>query len=167
VKSHDGSLVGGVRIALEVCARVKGNGPKEKGKIEMMGRTRTIGMLSLVLFPFALASCQNKDADRLAALGNRLGEQAQTLLTPAGSPLRNLQGVSLRMGELSIEVRVSARLKWDKLLSESEIQVNGIGDSVVELTGKVRDMEQKQRAVEIAQTTVGVEKVMEKLELGD
>ncbi len=112
--------------------------------------------VSFFLFPFSLVSCQSKDADHLAALGHRLGEKAKTLLSPAA--------YSLPMSELSIDSRVSARLKWDKAMAEAEIQVNGIGDSAVELTGKVRDMEQKQRAVEIAQTTAGVEKVMEKLE---
>jgi hyperosmotically inducible periplasmic protein len=133
----------------------------------MMPRNRTSRLLSLALIicPVFVISCQSRDADRLAALGSRLGEQAQALLTPASSPLRGLQSVPLRIGELSLDARVSARLKWDKLLAEAEIQVNGVGDSVVELTGTVKDMEQRQRAVEIAQTTVGVEKVMEKLEI--
>lgn len=130
-----------------------------------MGTTRLL-TFAFLLFPFSLVSCQSKDAERLAALGTRLREKAQGLVASGGGPLRGLQSVPLRLGELSVDARVLARLQWDKGLADAVIEVHAVGDSAVELTGKVRDMDAKRRALELAQTTAGVEKVMDKMEIG-
>jgi osmotically-inducible protein OsmY len=63
-----------------------------------------------------------------------------------------------------LDLRVSARLRWDKTLSEAPIDVQTNG-AVVELRGKVRDLTQRRRAVELAGTTAGVEKVNDLLEM--
>ena len=112
------------------------------------------------------SGCQNKDAEHLAEFGSRLAETVRNWAGPNGRPIRGLESVPLRIGELALDARVTARLKWDKELAESPIQAKSIGESVVELTGKVGTTEAQRRAVELAQTTVGVEKVIDKLEIG-
>ena len=121
----------------------------------------------LCAFSIFSCGCQNKDADHLAGLGARLAQKAQGLLPPGGrSLLGSWQTVPLHLGDLAADARVSARLSWDKTLADAEIQVNAVGGSVVELQGKVRNEEQQRRAVELAQTTLGVEKVLDRLEIG-
>lgn len=128
---------------------------------------KRVAALALLTVCTVASGCQNRDAEHLAEFGARLAEQARALLSPNGRPIRGLDAVPLRIGELALDARVSARLKWDKELAETALQVTSVGDSVVELTGKVRDVEQRRRALELAQTTVGVEKVLDKLDLGN
>jgi hypothetical protein len=132
-------------------------------------RHRTLLTFSLFLVPFsfALCGCGQKDADRLAALGAKLGRKAGGMLAPGGGRImRGWQAVPLHIGDLAVDARVSARLGWDKSLADASIEVTAVG-YVVELRGKVRDEEQKRRAVELAQTTLGVEKVADLLEIGE
>jgi osmotically-inducible protein OsmY len=66
---------------------------------------------------------------------------------------------------VTLDTRVSARLRWDKSLADATIQVSAT-DGVVELKGKVADLKKRQRAVEIAQSTAGVTEVKDNLETG-
>lgn len=67
-------------------------------------------------------------------------------------------------GGLGLESRVAARLHWDKTLSDTGIQVQSRG-SEIELKGTVQTAEQRRRAVDLAETTAGVERVIDSLEL--
>ena len=60
--------------------------------------------------------------------------------------------------------RVSARLRWDKSLVDAKIEVSEAG-TTVELKGTVGEPAQKQRALELAESTAGVEKVTDSLEV--
>lgn len=53
---------------------------------------------------------------------------------------------------------------WDHSLCEVEIQVQLVNSGTVRLMGTVT-ADQKRRAVEIAETTQGVEKVVDELEV--
>ena len=102
----------------------------------------------------------------LAKVGGKLGHKLEALLAPdAGRIVRGLNAMPLRLGEGAIDARVTARLRWDKSLADTSIQVQVVGN-VVELHGKVRSEDQKRRAYELAQTTQGVEKVLDQLEIG-
>ena len=63
-----------------------------------------------------------------------------------------------------LDARVSARLRWDKALAGSKIQVQA-KDGVVELKGPVIDLAQRRRAVELAESTAGADKVTDLLEV--
>src|SRR5262245_52733175 len=104
VEAHECSLLTRLRIAREDSAKVKGNGPKEKGKIAMSPALQTKRLLTVafLVLPFSLTGCQSKDAERLAALGARLREKAQGLAASGPGPLRGLQTVPVRLGELSL-----------------------------------------------------------------
>jgi len=120
--------------------------------------------LCLCCLPFLSTGCQGKDPDRLAELGERLKQKIEALLrSPGGKKMRGLSTVPLQLAEPSIEARVIARLKWDRELSDTPIDVKATG-SVIELAGKVGGAEQRRRAVELAQTTQGVDKVVDRLE---
>jgi len=66
-----------------------------------------------------------------------------------------------------LEAAVVARLRQDKALSAAHIQVRVLRDGVVELKGDVADAKQRRRAVELVDSTVGVEKVVDELGASD
>lgn len=66
------------------------------------------------------------------------------------------------MSHTAADGRVVARMLWDQSLCEVEIQVQLVDRGTVRLMGNVT-ADQKRRAVEIAQTTQGVEKVVDEL----
>src|SRR5262249_25379897 len=68
--------------------------------------------------------------------------------------------------EPSIEARVSARLLWEKSLSDASIQVIA-SDGGIELKGTVANVAQKKRAVELAESTTGVDRVTESWEVDE
>ena len=120
----------------------------------------------MVLLSLPFAGCNRQDADRLAKLGTKLEKKAETLGGKSnGGLIRGWQTVPLHLGDVAVDARVLARLNWDKSLADTAIQVQ-LADGVVELHGQVRDAQQKHRAVELAESTLGVEKVTDRLEIG-
>jgi len=74
------------------------------------------------------------------------------------------RGLTTGWQSMALDARVSARLRWDKTLSNEQIQVQATG-GVIELKGTVRDLGQRRRAVELAESTVGTEQVLDLLEV--
>lgn len=122
--------------------------------------------LALALLPLALSAtgCNKSDSDRLGKLGGTVRQKAEKLIAGNNKVIRGWQTVPLHLGEVAVDARVSARLSWDRTLADAEIQVQ-LADGVVELTGQVRNGEQQRRAVALAQSTLGVEKVNDRLEV--
>jgi osmotically-inducible protein OsmY len=112
-----------------------------------------------------LFGCDSQDADRLAHAGRRLASKLEA--ATGGADPKALAGwVAMRadLDQLTLDVRVGARLRWDKALAGSQIQTT-VNGTTVELKGKVKDLEQRRRAVELAESTAGVEKVTDSLEV--
>jgi osmotically-inducible protein OsmY len=117
-----------------------------------------------MLAALLLGGCQNQDTQQLAKLGAKLSEKAEALLIGgSGRLMQSWPSLPMQLGEAALDVRVAARLRWDSKLAELGIRVKSDGGTV-ELQGKVQESEQRRRAVELAETTVGVEKVTDKLE---
>lgn len=119
-------------------------------------------LLGLLAVP---TSCNRQDADRLARVGRKAAGKVEGLT--GGAPDRLAETCqALRTGwdEVALDARVSARLRWDKGLAGAHVEVHASGGGV-ELVGKVANANQRGRAVELAQATVGVEEVTEKLEV--
>jgi osmotically-inducible protein OsmY len=64
---------------------------------------------------------------------------------------------------MTVQGRVYARLYWDKSLAEAPFQVETKDGGVVVLKGSVPSAEAKHRAVELAQSTVGVNDTVDEL----
>ena len=67
-------------------------------------------------------------------------------------------------GRLVLENRVKTRLHWDRALAEASIEVHAT-DKAVELKGTLSSQEQVRRAVELAESTVGVDRVVNSLQV--
>jgi osmotically-inducible protein OsmY len=112
-----------------------------------------------------LGGCNRQDADRLAKVSRKGLARAQCLLGAVTDGLpTGFQGGLELVNDAGLDHRVTARLRWDKTLEGTSIEVRTQGN-VVELRGKVHDLPQRRRAVEIAETTMGVDKVTDALQI--
>jgi hypothetical protein len=80
----------------------------------------------------------------------------------SGKLTNTLEALRFGWNGLPLDARVSSRLRSDKKLTDVSIQVRASG-GIVELRGTVADLSQRRRAVELAETTVGVENVLDAL----
>jgi hypothetical protein len=107
-----------------------------------------------------LAGCNRQDTEALTRLGKKLANRTEVV----GSDLKILAVSSWQAEhEPGLASRVAARLRWDKLLADTPIEVQTT-DTIVELRGRVRDLEQRRRAVMLAESTAGVEGVRDALQ---
>jgi hypothetical protein len=125
------------------------------GKILTRRRLGVAGLAGLLILS---AGCNQQDAEAMSRIGKKLASVAGDLKEHLGS---GWQGVYNGMG---LEARVAARLRWDKSLADMTIHVKATGGEI-ELKGTVQNAEQRRRAVDLAESTAGVERVNDSLEL--
>jgi len=123
------------------------------------GKWRWLACLALLA-----VGCDGQDADRLARIGRKAVDkiQAQAGADP-GRGADSLQSIRGGLGEFALDAKVSARLRWDKELEGTAIQVGSVGGGAVKLSGTVPSFEARQRAVQLAGSTSGVSKVIDEL----
>ena len=105
-----------------------------------------------------LAGCNRQDTDTLARLGRKVLDRTHG----ATQEMRDRLDLRATAPEPALADRVQARLRWDRALADTAIAVTG-HDREVALTGSVRTPDQRARAVELAETTAGVEKLTDKV----
>ena len=114
-----------------------------------------------LVFVIALgaAGCSQQDTDGLARVGKKIVAQGAS----AAGPLRDRFDSGVR-GLASVRERVQSRLQWDKQLADVSIEVH-VAAGEVELRGNVKTDEQRRRAVELAEMTLGVERLVVQLQV--
>jgi osmotically-inducible protein OsmY len=124
-----------------------------------MGK-RDLRSLAATVFCFAvfITGCNNNDRDHLAQAAGKAREKVKGLTGETG------QSLTTGWQSMALDASISARLKWDKSLSGEQIRVQANG-AVIELSGTVKDLTQHRRAVELAESTVGAEQIVDLLEV--
>ena len=115
-------------------------------------------VVPLVVFVVFVLGCNRSDQDHLARAAGKAREKINSASGESGC------GLTTGWQSMALDARVSARLRWDKTLSNEQIQVQATG-GVIELKGTVRDLGQRRRAVELAESTLGTEQVLDLLEV--
>jgi osmotically-inducible protein OsmY len=115
------------------------------------------------LLTASACGCDGQDAERLARVGRKVADRAEAVAADTDGRLGPRWHALLAQSEGTLEGRVSRRMRWDQALAGAEIEVTATG-GVVELKGKVQDLAQRRRAVELTSSTVGVEQVKDNLE---
>ena len=110
---------------------------------------------ALLLIPLA-AGCDSQDGDRLARVGRVVTNKVQAL-APSRTPFAD--SIALNQNP---EDHVRSRIRSDRYLLAQSIDVSADGGTV-HLKGSVDQEVLKRRAVEIAESTVGVDKVIDEL----
>jgi hypothetical protein len=131
-----------------------------------MGERRAIRwaicLIGLVTFS---PGCQRADTDRLARVGHKLADKTELLSAQANNKLvTGFHTLRANLEDVGLDARVSARLRWDKALADVVIQVQVI-DGHIQLSGTVPDLSMRRRAVELAESTIGVTEVVDALEI--
>jgi len=97
-------------------------------------------------------------------LGERIGKQLDKGLRELQEELREgWTEVRKRIDKLSVEGRVYSRLHWDKGLRAASFEIEVPEEGVVVLTGSVPSAAAQRKAVQLAEDTVGVRQVVDRL----
>jgi osmotically-inducible protein OsmY len=113
-------------------------------------------LLLVVALALVAAGCNRQDSQRLARVGKKIVERAEQMA--GGTQERLVGGLPNVQEGTGLAARVASRLRWDVGVADAEITVHVEGD-VVELRGSADSLRQRRRAVELAETTVGVGRV--------
>lgn len=111
------------------------------------------------------SGCTNGDVERLGRIWHRVGDRLNSLtsgvrarMSRSWTALREQSNAPAVLRE-----RVACRLRLDKSLAASAIEVEVSGTTVT-LRGSVPESAARKRAVELAESTVGVETVDDQME---
>jgi hypothetical protein len=97
-------------------------------------------------------------------VGERIGESVERGLNTLGQKLRKTWAdIRQSVDELTVQGRVYGRLRWDKALADAPIEIAVQNESTVVLSGTVPDEAAHTTAVNLAQSTIGVTKVVDHL----
>jgi BON domain len=102
---------------------------------------------------------QEKDSDSI-------GDKIDRGVRDVESKLRESWG-DIKRGthRMTVQGRVYARLYWDKSLADGNLKIEAKDGGVVVLKGTVPNRDARRRAVELAQSTVGVNDTVDELTL--
>jgi len=105
--------------------------------------------------------CSREDADRIGLIGQKAAGKLEGLSGgPRGKVSCSWQALRASLGETTLDSRVCIRLRWDKLLADVDVRVRLVRPGVISLEGTATDV-QRRRAVDIAESTKGVEQVID------
>ena len=119
-------------------------------------KIRDIPLIAGLFLAAVPSGCDRTDGNRLANVGRKVAEKVQVLVperTPFGAPITTSSNV---------EDRVKERFRSDRFLSPIQFEF-AVDGSTIRLKGIVDDEVLKKRAVEIAGSTVGVDKVIDEV----
>ena len=110
-----------------------------------------------------ICGCGEQDTVQLSRIGQLMAGRVEALTVDANMKLANgWQAMRGDATQIGLDARVAARLHWDKLLEKSTIDVH-CEMGVVTLKGTVTELAQRKRAVDLAQSTAAVEKVVDEM----
>jgi osmotically-inducible protein OsmY len=134
----------------------------------MSGRIARVALRCVCLGLTGLgAGCGKQDADRLAGVCRLATAKLDGVTGGARAKFSNgWQAVRGSLSATTLDSRVATRLRWDQALADADLQVSSPSPGVVQLEGLVADLTQRRRAVDLAGSTQGVSKVLDKLTVG-
>lgn len=108
------------------------------------------------LFLMAFAGCKPTDGETLRKVARKSGEKIQRACAPMNEATPSW---SQALAEPSIARRVEGRMRHDRYLAAFRLTARNDGPGSVVLRGTVPDASLQTRALELARSTLGVEKV--------
>jgi len=124
-----------------------------------MHKALTIVLILSVILAYGLASAPAEEG-----AAQKLGEKIDRGLDRLGKELK--QGwadAQAGVEKLGVQGRVYSRLHWDKALEKATIDIDVRDTNVVVLKGNVTNSAARLKAVQLAQDTVGVARVVDNL----
>jgi osmotically-inducible protein OsmY len=129
-------------------------------KLRAVGRWVLLGLV-------CVGGCKAKDTDTLVRIGRKTAARLDAATGGARGKLAGgVQAVRGSLSDSTPDSRVALRLRWDRYLAKAQVKVSLESPGVVVLEGTIRDTGYRQRAVDLAGSTLGVERVVDKLTVG-
>jgi len=123
----------------------------------------TVAILTVVLSTPAQAQ-QVPEPNQRQGFAERLGERVDRGIERLGTEaFEGWQALRRSVDRFGVQARVYSRLRWDKEIATADIEVVVEGEGVVVLRGELRDAQAKRKAIELAQDTIDVQKVVDEL----
>jgi osmotically-inducible protein OsmY len=114
--------------------------------------------IALLALTTICLGCNRQDADCLARIGRKVAAHTKNSAGDIGSKLDVSWAGSKR--EPTLQEKVQDRLRWENTLTDVTLEVN-VNHKEVELKGTVKNAQQRLRAIELAETLAGVDKVVD------
>jgi osmotically-inducible protein OsmY len=111
-------------------------------------------------FILLAAGCNQHDAEALSRIGKKVAAHAKAGAGEVGGKVDMRWAGSLR--EPSLQEKIHDRLRFENTLTEIAFEVT-IKDKEVQLKGTVKTPTQRQRAIELAETVAGVDRVIDEV----
>lgn len=113
---------------------------------------------------FLLAPATTPHTAAQDGLGEQIGAELDEGISRLSQEFREgWAALKKTVDKMGIQGRVYSRLRWDKQLYQADLDVDVEEGGIVVLTGTVSDEDEKQRAVQLAEDTVGVNRVIDRL----
>jgi osmotically-inducible protein OsmY len=112
--------------------------------------------MALLALMTMCVGCNRQDADCLARIGRKVAAHTKNSAGDIGSKLDVSWAGSKK--EPTLQEKIQDRLRWENTLTDVSFEVN-VNQKEVELKGTVKNAQQRLRAIELAETLVGVNKV--------
>jgi len=122
-------------------------------RIKRSSVRRALLALSCVV---AMSGCNRQDTDALSRIGRKMSAQARSGADELSAKLDMPWKGANR--DPNLQEKIQQRLRWENTLTDVTFEVQ-VKDKEVELKGTVKNALQRQRAIELAETVAGVEKV--------
>jgi osmotically-inducible protein OsmY len=113
------------------------------------------------LSTISLAGCNRQDTESLARIGRKIATHSKTNTDELSAKLDLRKAVKK---DPSLQEKIQDRLRWDTVLASLTFEVQ-VKEKEVELVGTVQTPQQRQRAIELTETVVGVEKVIDAIQV--
>lgn len=116
--------------------------------------------LGACLFMVATAA----PAQAQQGIGERIGEQLDRGIGRLSEELREgWQSLQKSLDKMGVRGRVYSRLRWDKHLAASKLDIDVEEGGVVTLRGRLANAAVKEKAIELTKDTVGVNRIIDEL----
>ncbi len=123
---------------------------------------------TLVLLAFLFRGTATPPLVAQDGIGQRIGQSIDRGLDRLqGEVQEGWKTLKQTVDRLGVEGRVYSRLRWDKEIATSTIDVDATDAGVVTLKGQVRSSASKQKAVRLAGDTLGVTRVVDQLSVNE
>ena len=120
--------------------------------------------LATTLLPAATFAQSQQEVPREEGIGEQIGQEIDQGIRELGDELRGGWAALRQMVDrFGVQARVYSRLRWDKNVASQKIEVDASEAGVVTLRGQLDRQSAKQQAIELAQDTIGVERVVDQL----
>ena len=120
------------------------------------GSKGVIASAIVLAFVMMSAGCNRQDTECLSRIGRKVAVHTKRNTGDIGSKLDVSWAGAKR--EPTLQEKVQDRLRWENTLTDVTFDVS-VKDKQVELKGTVKTAQQRQRALELAETLAGVDKV--------